>query len=140
MRRICLNLTVMWMLMAAETAAPVPWRTLRGLNTRTGEQTPELKKLQGATVTVQGYMVPFDDDDEQTTEFLVVPVMGQCVHLPPPPPNQIVLVRMANQKPTKVFFQDLILVEGKLEIADQKSPFGLVCYRLTANKVEKRGG
>ena len=118
---------------------PVPWRTLRGLNTRTGEQTPELKKLNGSTVTVQGYMVPFDDEDDKTTEFLIVPVMGQCVHLPPPPPNQIVLVRMANQKPTKVWFQDLILVEGKLEITDQKSPFGLVCYRLTASKVEKKG-
>lgn len=140
MRTIFTGLLPLLLLLAAEATAPVPWRTLRGLNTRTGEQTPELKKLNGSTVTVQGFMVPFDDDDEQTTEFLIVPVMGQCVHLPPPPPNQIVMVRMANQKPTKVLFQDLILVEGKLEIADQKSPFGLVCYRLTATKVEKRGG
>ncbi|MBY0374569.1 MAG: DUF3299 domain-containing protein, partial [Bryobacteraceae bacterium] len=77
MRTIFTGLLPLLLLLAAEATAPVPWRTLRGLNTRTGEQTPELKKLNGSTVTVQGFMVPFDDDDEQTTEFLIVPVMGQ---------------------------------------------------------------
>jgi hypothetical protein len=128
------------LLSAAASAPPsaVDWRTLRGLNYRTGEQSDEIRKLNGATVIVKGYMVPFDDDDEQTLEFLIVPVMGQCVHLPPPPPNQIVLVRMADKRPTKVHFQDLVLVEGRLEVADQKSPFGKVSYALAAMKVEKR--
>lgn len=121
--------------------APVPtavnWKLLRGLDFKTGKRSPELEKVNGTRVSLKGFMMPFDDDEEKTVEFLVVPVMGQCVHLPPPPPNQIVLVRMAGDKLTKVWFQDLISVEGKLEIAEQKSPFGEVSYKLTATKVTK---
>ena len=125
------------MLAGAEAPTPIDWRLLRGLDSKTGKRTPALDKVQGARVTIRGFMMPFDDDENKTVEFLIVPVMGQCVHLPPPPPNQIVLVRMADDKLTKVWFQDLISVEGKLEISTQKSPFGDVSYKLVATKVTK---
>lgn len=125
-------------MMAAEPEPTlIDWKLLRGLDFKTGKRSPALDKVAGAQVRLRGFMMPFDDDEQKTVEFLVVPVMGQCVHLPPPPPNQIVLVRMAGDKLTKVFFQDLIAVEGKLEIAEQKSPFGEVSYKLTATKVTK---
>lgn len=123
-------------LLAAEPVT-IDWKLLRGLNLKTAERTEALAKVNGAPVRIKGFMMPFDDDEQKTVEFLIVPVMGQCVHLPPPPPNQIVLVRMAGDKLTKVWFQDLIVVEGKLEIVEQKSPFGEVSYKITATKVEK---
>ena len=126
---------------ATTAAAPAPtlidWKLLRALDMKTGKRTPALEKLNGATVRLLGFMMPFDDEEQKTVEFLVVPVMGQCVHLPPPPPNQIVLVRMANNQLTKIWFQDLVSVEGKLEIADQKSPYGDVSYKITATKVAR---
>ena len=122
---------------AAEPAV-LTWKVMRTLNMKTGARAPELDKLNGAEVKIKGFMMPFDDEEQKTVEFLIVPVMGQCVHLPPPPPNQIVLVRMAGNKLTKVWFQDLVEVQGKLEISEQKSPFGEVSFKITAARVEKQ--
>jgi hypothetical protein len=35
---------------------------------------------------------------EKITEFLLVPYVGACIHVPPPPPNQIVHVKTAEKK------------------------------------------
>ncbi|MEM7330254.1 MAG: DUF3299 domain-containing protein [Pseudomonadota bacterium] len=45
-------------------------------------------------VRIPGYIVPFDFSSKmRQSEFLFVPYMGACIHSPPPPPNQIILVR-----------------------------------------------
>lgn len=125
------------MLTAAEGPVVVNWKLLRGLDNKTGKRTPELAQVNGATVRLVGFMVPFDDEEQKAVEFLLVPVMGQCVHLPPPPPNQIVLVRMTNNQLTKIWYDDAVAVEGKIEISEQKSPYGEVSYKMTATKVAK---
>ena len=48
---------------------------------------------------------------------------------------QIVLVRMAPGSKTKVFWQEPVWVEGKIRIETAQSPYGDVCYRMTATKV-----
>ncbi|MBN6101475.1 DUF3299 domain-containing protein [Xanthomonas sp. CFBP 8703] len=46
-------------------------------------------------VRLPGYVVPLDSDDAgRVREFLFVPYYGACIHVPPPPPNQIVHVRL----------------------------------------------
>lgn len=46
-------------------------------------------------VRLPGYVVPLENDaDGQLREFLFVPYYGACIHVPPPPPNQIVHVRL----------------------------------------------
>lgn len=46
-------------------------------------------------VRLPGYVVPLDNAaDGRLTEFLFVPYYGACLHVPPPPPNQIVHVRL----------------------------------------------
>ena len=45
-------------------------------------------------VRVPGFIVPLEFNDEQIiTEFFLVPYFGACIHMPPPPPNQIVYVK-----------------------------------------------
>ena len=57
-----------------------------------------VEELDGEFVRIPGYVVPFDfDSDQSWAEFLFVPYMGACIHTPPPPPNQIVLVRLAKK-------------------------------------------
>ena len=42
-------------------------------------------------VRLPGYVVPLANaQDGRLTEFLFVPYYGACIHVPPPPPNQIV--------------------------------------------------
>ena len=44
-------------------------------------------------VRLPGYVVPLANaQDGRLTEFLFVPYYGACIHVPPPPPNQIVHV------------------------------------------------
>ncbi len=49
--------------------------------------------MNGAMVRLPGFIVPLEFDDNQIiTQFFLVPYFGACIHSPPPPPNQIVLV------------------------------------------------
>ncbi|MBE0437745.1 MAG: DUF3299 domain-containing protein, partial [Methylomicrobium sp.] len=50
-------------------------------------------ELNDTKVRIPGFMVPLEFDDEQrVTEFFVVPYFGACIHVPPPPPNQLIHV------------------------------------------------
>jgi len=51
--------------------------------------------LDGSKVRIPGYIVPLEADDQgRLTEFFLVPYFGACIHVPPPPPNQIVYVKL----------------------------------------------
>ena len=114
----------------------VDWKLLRGLNYRTGEVAADLKKFDGQQVRIPGYMVPLDDESEKVSEFLLVPYVGACIHTPPPPPNQIVLVTMEASRKVSVSFWDPFWANGKLEISKSKSPYGDVSFRLKAQKLD----
>jgi hypothetical protein len=112
----------------------VSWNLLRGLNTRTGEITPELKKIEGGAVEIKGYMVPFADEYDTVSEFLLVPQAGMCIHLPPPPMNQVVLVETSGV--ARVTWSKAVAVSGILEVAQSDSPYGKVAFRMNATHVE----
>lgn len=114
---------------------PLDWRALRGLNVKTGELTPALRKLEGGAVQIKGYMVPFDDEYQNVTEFLLVPQAGMCVHVPAPPMNQIVLVE-TTAGAARVSWSKPVTVSGILEIAQADSPYGKVAFRMNATLVE----
>lgn len=121
---------------AEEPATKMDWRMLRELNYRTGKVSPALKALDGKMVRIPGYMVPLEDDSEVVSEFLLVPYVGACIHTPPPPPNQIVQVKMNSSKKVKMSFWDPVWVHGKLQIATVKSPYGDVGFQLTGMQIE----
>ena len=121
---------------AEESATKMDWRMLRELNYRTGKISPSLKALDGKMVRIPGYMVPLEDESEIVSDFLLVPYVGACIHTPPPPPNQIVEVKMQSQKKVKMSFWDPVWVQGKLVIATVKSPYGDVGFQLTGMQIE----
>ena len=47
-------------------------------------------ELNGKRVKIGGYVVPLDFDATSIKEFLLVPFVGACIHVPPPPANQII--------------------------------------------------
>ena len=50
-------------------------------------------EMDGRAIRIPGFVVPLEFDDDQTiTQFFLVPFFGACIHVPPPPPNQIILV------------------------------------------------
>jgi hypothetical protein len=52
-------------------------------------------ELNGSNIRLPGYLLPLEFEDKKVTEFLLVPWVGACIHTPPPPPNQIVHVKLA---------------------------------------------
>lgn len=47
--------------------------------------------LLGKRILLPGFIVPTKYNEERlVTEFFLVPFFGACIHVPPPPPNQIV--------------------------------------------------
>ena len=55
--------------------------------------TSMVEELDGQKVRIPGYFLPLEVSDAKVTEFLLVPYVGACIHVPPPPPNQIIYVK-----------------------------------------------
>jgi uncharacterized protein len=122
---------------AQRTGDPVTldWKTMAALNYRTGEMPESLKKLNGAEVRIPGFMVPLEDTETRVTEFLLVPYFGACIHVPPPPPNQMAHVLMARNQVVDVNLWDPIWIVGKLTIENVESPYGMVGYQVTGDRI-----
>ena len=53
--------------------------------------TKVVQEFDGKHVRVPGFIVPLTYDSEQRVKtFFLVPYFGACIHIPPPPPNQII--------------------------------------------------
>lgn len=50
--------------------------------------------LDEQRVRMPGFVLPLEYSGKKVSEFLLVPWVGACIHTPPPPPNQIVHVRL----------------------------------------------
>lgn len=114
----------------------VTWGTLRGLDKDTGKASDEVKALEGKEVRVPGYIVPLDDDSRGLTEFLLVPYAGACVHTPPPPPNQMVYVKMLRGEKANFGLMDGVWITGKIFVGRRGSPYGPTFYAMTATGIE----
>jgi uncharacterized protein len=112
------------------------WRALGGLNYMTGEMTDVLESANGKTVRIPGFMVPLEDFLDNVSEFLLVPYMGACIHVPPPPPNQLVYVRMNDDRKVRVEWWEPIWIEGELSIESYESVYGSVGFQMDGLKVE----
>ena len=68
----------------------------------------------GETVELSGYALPLTwNQAEEITEFLLVPYVGACIHVPPPPPNQIVHIQPEQALAVPGLFTPVV-VEGQL--------------------------
>ncbi len=79
-------------------SAEVSWETLKTLDIDPKTKSPiakgELKKILGKEITMKGFMMPLDYEAKEVVEFLFMPYIPACMHVPPPPANQLVLVKM----------------------------------------------
>lgn len=94
-----------------------------------------IKELNGLKVKIAGYIVPVEvDGDSQMSEFFIVPYFGACIHVPPPPPNQIILARLAKPIPVTEIY-DAYWIEGTLNVEQIKNDIAASAYTLTTTKV-----
>ncbi|KXU38372.1 hypothetical protein AXE65_01260 [Ventosimonas gracilis] len=96
---------------------------------------PVVQSLNGKLVKLPGYIVPLDVTEEgRVPEFLLVPYFGACIHVPPPPSNQIVHVTTELGVPLDMLYQPF-WVEGNLKVEKSTSDLAEVGYQMAADKV-----
>jgi len=98
---------------------------------------PVVPELDGREVALDGFVVPLDGDGEATTEFLLVPEYGYCIHVPPPPTNQLVLVRAPDSRRAWALFSE-VLVRGRLRVEASEVPNGRAGYVLEARGIASK--
>lgn len=116
--------------MAADSATLIDWRTLNDLDIETGKAPPALKALDGKRVKIAAFIVPLEDDMQESDEFLLVPYFGACVHTPPPPANQMVYVKMRGAKSVKIGWWDPVMFEGIIHFKQVESTYGATSYEM----------
>ena len=121
----------------SSSADPVElsWRALAALDYRTGEMSDQLRDLVGKPVKIPGFTVPLEDFASAATEFLLVPFVGACVHTPPPPPNQLVYVKMDEGRRAMMDGWNPVWLEGILHVEDVNSVYGSSSYRVVGMSV-----
>ena len=101
------------------------------------DEAPIVKTQVNKKVRIPGYAVPLDAERSDKREFLLVPYFGACIHTPPPPANQIVLVRPTAQSKIKKMPEsmDVLWVEGELKEGRVSTGQGVSGYLLEAVSV-----
>ena len=92
---------------------------------------PVVEALNGQSVSLPGFVVPLEGDSEVITEFLLVPYFGACIHVPPPPPNQIVHVTVKGGVPIESLY-DAIVVTGVISTETWSGEIAQVGYKMKA--------
>ncbi len=112
----------------------VDWRLLGELDYISGKATGELAALDGKMVRIPGFMVPLEDNQKKVKEFLLVPSPQACIHVPPPPPNQMVLIEMQNEDTEPAFGP--IWTYGVLHLKSKRHMYGESSFYMDGIKIE----
>lgn len=96
---------------------------------------PVEQKMNGVRVRIPGFIVPLTTNLDHVKEFLLVPYFGACIHVPPPPANQ--MIHVFPKKPLKnAQIMGAVWISGTLEVALSNTEFGGVGYRMKSESVE----
>jgi hypothetical protein len=102
-----------------------------------------VSKFDGVSGRIAGYIVPIETDKQgRMTEFFLVPYFGACIHVPPPPPNQIILGKLAEPIPMTDLYSPY-WVDGTIRIERSENELGASAYTMEVAKVtlwEDTGG
>ena len=117
------------------------WGILSEYDPKANKAGMNLKKIIGKKVEVSGFMMPLDYSAKNIKEFLLVPYMPSCNHVPPPPSNQIISVKVSGKQGVEALYYP-VQMEGILTVTKAKPsndpymPTGI--YEMTIKKIEKR--
>ena len=90
-----------------------------------------------ALVRLPGFIVPLGPASNGLVhEFYLVPYIGEDIHVPPPPSNQMVYVRSATGIAAEAL-HEAYWVTGKMRVETRTTPLGTSAYSMVASKVEQ---
>ena len=89
----------------------------------------------GRIVRLPGFIVPIDFDGTAVSAFILVPFVGACVHVPPPPANQLVFVTTETPYDSKGLYEP-VNVTGMFGTASMTTQLAQIAYALSAENIE----
>jgi len=102
------------------------------------QQPPSLgvrTEWNGESVRMPGFVVPIDQSGTGITAFILVPFVGACVHVPPPPANQLVFVTTQTPYESGGLFE-AVTVTGTFGTVSTFTELADVAYALSADQIE----
>ncbi len=121
---------------AAQMHIPeLDWEQLMLLDYETGKVPAELQQWLGQRVKISGFIVPLDAQDMALTEFLLVPVYGMCIHVPPPPPNMMIHVKPEKGLEAGYWIADGVWLEGELKVQKVDSDYGAAGFVMQSPQI-----
>jgi hypothetical protein len=89
-----------------------------GMMVNTFQSDKTVPEMDGLEIRIPGFVVPVETTETgQLEEFFLVPYFGACIHVPPPPANQIIYGRL-DEPIEMVNIWDAFWMEGTLNIED----------------------
>ncbi len=96
-----------------------------------------VEKYNNTKVRVPGFVVPLEFDAEQNvTSFFLVPYFGACIHVPPPPPNQMIFVSGAKNLKADMIYSPF-WISGTLTTEVMTHDLGQAAYSLKVDNIEE---
>lgn len=94
-------------------------------------------ELNGMKVRIAGFLVPLETNAQgKVSEFFLVPYQGACIHVPPPPPNQLIYVKYAKGFAfEEQDFYEGFWVEGTLHTELTHNKIASAAYTLTGDSI-----
>lgn len=93
-------------------------------------------KLNGVTVKIPGFIVPLSiTRGGVVSEFFLVPYFGACIHIPPPPPNQIIYVKMSEGFRLDSIYEPK-WITGILQTGVKNTKMASAAYTLSGEQIE----
>lgn len=100
------------------------------------DDAPVVEALDAQMVQLDGWLVPLEWEMEKIREFLFVPWFGACIHVPPPPSNQVIRLTLTEGVPEMAMFEPQTLT-GRLQIERSSSDLAMAGYRVQDGHVEQ---
>ena len=92
----------------------------------------------GQVVRLPGFIVPIDYSGSGVTAFILVPFVGACVHVPPPPANQLVFVTTPEPYESSGLFEPVNVI-GMFGVSSMSTQLADIAYALSADRIEPYG-
>ena len=93
------------------------------------------ESLDGSYIKMPGFIIPFDIGVKGVTEFMLVPYTGACIHMPPPPANQLVMVNAKTPWPSDDLWNPVWVI-GMMRMQLQSTDLGQTGYAIVADQME----
>ncbi len=91
--------------------------------------------LNGEIIRMPGFIIPLEIGRKGVSDFILVPYVGACIHVPPPPPNQLVLAKAQTPWPDDELW-DPVWVVGLMRTKLQSTQLAQTGYALDVMSME----